>query len=196
MLKSIKKVYAGIWMKLSQSIQRENKKIASGCHYCWKRNSRSESDSLFMERECITARLSCETYSRAFCHQLYYLLTFGFGQVISPLLISVTWSVLHSSQVYCRDQIAGMLSKHSESHTTYYKIYNSELVTIYCKRDFISKEEKRKGRGSKTGKGLEPLRMRNACHCQQIALKTRAQGHATKKYFGEVVKPRSSEKEN
>lgn len=149
-----------------------------------------------METECITARLSCEIYSRAFCHQLYYLLTFDFGQVISPLLISVTLSVLPSSQVYCRDQIAGMLSKQSESHTTYYKIYNSELVTIYCKRDFISKEEKGKDQGSKTGKGLEPLRMRNACHCQPIALKTRAQGLATKQYFGKVVKPRSSEKEN
>lgn len=66
-----------------------------------------------------------------------------------------------------------------------------DLITIYCNWDFNSKGKKGKGQRYKTEKGLNALENEKRLSLSINSLENqRAQGIATKKYFGEVVKSR------
>lgn len=79
----------------------------------------------------------------------------------------------------CPAFLTGLLQDQMSCHvstliaTQHITIEDSDLITIYCKAVFSSKEEQGKDQRSKTGKGLSALGIRRVCHCQQIALKTK-----------------------
>lgn len=122
---NIAKAYPGVWVKFpSTCIQRGCGGGRTSCRYlhCWTHNSSSQSDSLLVETDRIIESMTLWNLQTWVLSQAQLFIgPFYSGQGIHSLLISVTWPVLLSTQVYGRDQRL-TVSEHSESHRIYYKI--------------------------------------------------------------------------